>query len=276
MAIKNKDLIDISQPFDEVIKQMQLLVDTSAKLSKTLSTDLKKSLEDLSKSPTGDLQKKYEDTKISLEKANKEFKENKALLNELKKIETASMRLQAQKITLDSKEYKANRELTEELRRRKKAIEDDVKLARVHRDSLAAKEIKLRQLKQQYRESGSAIAQQMLPQIKKLDTEVKKLNSAIGNNQGKVGSYFKTFVQGAASMATMYVSFQGFTRLIRSTFGIMTSFEKTMSGVAAISGATGTELQKLEDDAKRLGATTSKTATEVAQLQVEYAKLGFT
>lgn len=276
MAIKNKDLIDISQPFDEVIKQMQLLVETSAKLSKTLSTDLKKSLEDLSKSPTGDLQKKYEDTKISLEKANKEFKENKALLNELKKIETESMRLQAQKITLDSKDYKANRELNEELRRRKKSIEDDVKLARVHRDSLAAKEIKLRQLKQQYRESGSAIAQQMLPQIKKLDTEVKKLNSAIGNNQGKVGSYFKTFVQGAASMATMYVSFQGFTRLIRSTFGIMTSFEKTMSGVAAISGATGTELQKLEEDAKRLGATTSKTATEVARLQVEYAKLGFT
>ncbi|HHV42792.1 MAG TPA: phage tail tape measure protein, partial [Clostridiaceae bacterium] len=123
---------------------------------------------------------------------------------------------------------------------------------------------------------GSAIAQQMLPQIKKLDTEVKKLNADMGNHQGKVGSYFKTFVQGAASMATMYVSFQGFTRLIRSTFGIMTSFEKTMSGVAAISGATGTELQKLEEDAKRLGATTSKTATEVAQLQVEYAKLGFT
>jgi len=189
MAIKNKDLIDISQPFDEVIKQMQLLVDTSAKLSKTLSTDLKKSLEDLSKSPTGDLQKKYEDTKISLEKANKEFKENKALLNELKKIETESMRLQAQKITLDSKDYKANRELNEELRRRKKAIEDDVKLARVHRDSLAAKEIKLRQLKQQYRESGGAIAQQMLPQIKKLDTEVKKLNADMGNHQGNVGNY---------------------------------------------------------------------------------------
>ena len=189
MAIKNKDLIDISQPFDEVIKQMQLLVDTSAKLSKTLSTDLKKSLEDLSKSPTGDLQKKYEDTKISLEKANKEFRENKALLNELKKIETASMRLQAQKITIDSKEYKANRELNEELRRRKKSIEDDVKLARVHRDSLAAKEIKLRQLKQQYRESGSAIAQQMLPQIKKLDTEVKKLNADMGNHQGNVGNY---------------------------------------------------------------------------------------
>jgi len=55
----------------------------------------------------------------------------------------------------------------------------------------------------------------------------------------------------------------------------MFDFEKVMSGVKAISGATGDEFTQLEEDAQRLGASTSKTAKEVGLLQTEYAKLGF-
>ena len=53
-------------------------------------------------------------------------------------------------------------------------------------------------------------------------------------------------------------------------------FEQSMANVKAISGATGQAFQNLEEDAKRLGASTRFTASQVADLQLEYSKLGFT
>lgn len=54
------------------------------------------------------------------------------------------------------------------------------------------------------------------------------------------------------------------------------SFELQMSKVKAVSGATAEEFQALEADAKRLGASTIFSASQVAELQTEFAKLGFT
>ena len=228
----------------------------------------------------------YESFKKLTEQSVKNSTSTKDAASSTKKLSDEQRRIndeekRAEKIARDLKNTreKLNKSYIaaqEQVRKRRAAILEEIRAENQASDSLAKKEALLRKLTQQYRNASSVVARQMAPEIKKLKTEINNLNGAIGNNTGRVGSYFKSFVQGAASMATMYVSFQGFTRLISSMFGIMTSFEKTMSGVAAISGATGTELQKLEEDAKRLGATTSKTATEVAQLQVEYAKLGFT
>lgn len=53
------------------------------------------------------------------------------------------------------------------------------------------------------------------------------------------------------------------------------AFEKTMKEVQAVSGATGDELKLLSNNANKLGATTEKTAQQVAEAQKELAKLGF-
>jgi hypothetical protein len=53
-------------------------------------------------------------------------------------------------------------------------------------------------------------------------------------------------------------------------------FELQMAKVKAVSGATGEEFKALEADAKRLGASTIFSAKQVAELQTEFAKLGFT
>ena len=53
-------------------------------------------------------------------------------------------------------------------------------------------------------------------------------------------------------------------------------FEASMAKVGAISGANVTQLKALEKTARDLGATTAFTASEVAGLQTEFAKLGFT
>ena len=57
---------------------------------------------------------------------------------------------------------------------------------------------------------------------------------------------------------------------------VFSGFEAKMSEVKAISGATADQFQKLKANAEQLGASTIFTAKDVAQLQVEFAKLGFT
>ena len=53
------------------------------------------------------------------------------------------------------------------------------------------------------------------------------------------------------------------------------SFEKRNSILAGVLGATKKEIKDLTDEARRLGATTSYTAAQVTELQIELAKLGF-
>jgi len=53
-------------------------------------------------------------------------------------------------------------------------------------------------------------------------------------------------------------------------------FEQANANLSAVLGMNKSEITALTDDSKRLGATTAFTASEVAGLQTEYAKLGFT
>ena len=60
------------------------------------------------------------------------------------------------------------------------------------------------------------------------------------------------------------------------SFNVFKGFEAEMSKVQAVSGATAEEFKALSDNAKELGASTMFSAREVASLQTEFAKLGFT
>ena len=57
---------------------------------------------------------------------------------------------------------------------------------------------------------------------------------------------------------------------------VAANFEFSMAKVQAVSGFTADEMQRLEKQAKDLGGSTSKSASDVAQLQLELAKLGKT
>lgn len=59
------------------------------------------------------------------------------------------------------------------------------------------------------------------------------------------------------------------------SFNVFKGFEAEMSKVQAVSGATAEEFKALSDNAKELGASTMFSAREVATLQTEFAKLGF-
>lgn len=56
---------------------------------------------------------------------------------------------------------------------------------------------------------------------------------------------------------------------------VAADFEQSMANVAAVSRATADEFKALEDTALQLGRTTIFTASQVAELEKEFAKLGF-
>jgi TP901 family phage tail tape measure protein len=79
----------------------------------------------------------------------------------------------------------------------------------------------------------------------------------------------------AVSLGASTVAMFAMQRAIMGSISVGKEFEQSMANVKAISGATGIEFRKLESSAKQLGASTKFTASQVAGLQTEYAKLGF-
>lgn len=100
---------------------------------------------------------------------------------------------------------------------------------------------------------------------------LKKMDAQMGRQQRNVGNYKQAITSVASAVGIAIIAFKTFQRVI----GTFVEFEFQMAQVGAISGATAGELQMLTDTAKELGATTAFTAGEVAGLQKELAKLGF-
>ncbi|MFG0262179.1 MAG: phage tail tape measure protein [Novipirellula sp. JB048] len=62
---------------------------------------------------------------------------------------------------------------------------------------------------------------------------------------------------------------------LAGSVAIFSNFDDAMRGVAAITQATETQLESLRNTAKKLGATTSYSASEVASLMTELGRAGF-
>ena len=96
-------------------------------------------------------------------------------------------------------------------------------------------------------------------QLKTLDAQVKTTTASMG----AMGSMMKGmgFVALAMGMAKVV--------------SVGKEFQQKMADVKAISGATAKEFKALEANARALGASTVFTASQVSELQKEFAKLGF-
>lgn len=108
---------------------------------------------------------------------------------------------------------------------------------------------------------------------KRLDgvsTSSRKLKVSLSDSLGSVTS----FATGAGAIAGG-VLLAG--RAISSAVNIVKDFEQAGANLAATLGDLATEdnINKLGEDAKRLGASTAFSATQVRSLQTEFAKLGF-
>ncbi|MDE6028391.1 MAG: phage tail tape measure protein [Muribaculaceae bacterium] len=139
---------------------------------------------------------------------------------------------------------------------------------------------RLKELKREFENTSKATDPKRYKQLRE---EMKKVGAALDKAKtearGAAGAFFNLakmketltgfFFQIGASVLTLV------TGAFRDAFNIVVDFEKENSRLAAILGTTRDGIKDLTAAARQLGATTSYSAAEVTQLQIELAKLGF-
>lgn len=115
--------------------------------------------------------------------------------------------------------------------------------------------------------SNTALTLQIGGDISRLRAELNKANGLMNGFKTQLASV------GAAMGVTFGAAtvFQG----LRHGVNVIGDFSHAMQQVRAITGATDKEFQALRKNALELGRTTRYTATQVAELQIAFGRLGF-
>lgn len=100
---------------------------------------------------------------------------------------------------------------------------------------------------------------------------IAKANSGMDGLAGKAGKATSS----VAGIATGAAAFVGLSLGVKDTFDTFTSFEKKMSNVQAISGASGDELKGLTAKAREMGKLLPASASEAADAEGKLASAGF-
>ena len=103
------------------------------------------------------------------------------------------------------------------------------------------------------------------------DTAVKKFNRNVGNYPQAAAQNLRSLLGAFGLVSGIFL----FAQAIKGAFTTIKDFDKANADLAATMGKTRAQITALTNDQKRLGASTKYTATEVAGLQKEFAKFGF-
>ena len=98
----------------------------------------------------------------------------------------------------------------------------------------------------------------------------------LGNLEKKTSKTTKSFGKLAAGVLGAVTAFRQATSAISNALRAFRDFEFQMAKVKAITGANRSEFLQLSKSAQELGRSTFFTAQQVAELQTNYGKLGFT
>ena len=224
-----------------------------------------------------------------------------------KKMATAEIQLtneykQVQKAVIQKTEAskKATAALKEEVTGEKAAAAALKKTITAEKESIAAKKRLLavkeslgKQRSKEFLKEEAAATKNLNVKLKQEESARKALNAQrrrglavmakqefqqknIKKSSSGLIKVFKAQVIAMATMAAGYLGIQTVVRGISKSVKIFATFDRQISKVGAISGATGEELTELRNLAQKLGESTEKTAVEVAQLEINLSKLGFT
>ncbi len=107
--------------------------------------------------------------------------------------------------------------------------------------------------------------------------KIKALASGIGSGFNAAAGGVRVFSAALISsgVGAIVVAMGSLVALMMKSINTSKDFEKALSGLKAITGATNEEMSALASNAKELGRTTAFTASQVVQLQTEFSKLGF-
>lgn len=111
-----------------------------------------------------------------------------------------------------------------------------------------------------------------------ISANTAEFGKALSQGQSQLKAFEKTISGVSTGLQAFGVGFGVYQIVggLKSAIGTVSDFEKRMSEVKAITGATGKEFDSLRKNALELGSATLYSAEQVAGLQVAYGRLGFT
>ena len=109
----------------------------------------------------------------------------------------------------------------------------------------------------------------------KISADTRALRQGLNQTKKSVTGVQKTMQMLGRTMVGVFGA-HTIINAIRNVAKTFMDFEQSLANVRAISRASGDEFTRLSKLARDLGGSTAWTATQVAQLETEYAKLGFT
>ncbi|MCP1124559.1 phage tail tape measure protein [Bacillus sp. 3103sda1] len=113
--------------------------------------------------------------------------------------------------------------------------------------------------------------------LESLDNELRQQSTAWGRFTGNMDAVGNKMMHiGGSVAATAGVGFATMTYAMKDAVSVGMEFGAQVSRVGAIAGATTDQLNSLKNQALELGASTSKSASEIAKGQEALAALGFT
>ncbi|WP_297101774.1 phage tail tape measure protein [uncultured Draconibacterium sp.] len=114
-----------------------------------------------------------------------------------------------------------------------------------------------------------------LGNLNKIEAEIRKVKTEMG----RIQSPMQKMKNGLKNLFASLGAFTGITAvvsIIRNAARVTAEFSKAQSNLASVLGTTKDNIRDLSQDAIKYGSLTKFTATQVSELQTEFAKLGLT
>ena len=164
----------------------------------------------------------------------------------------------------------------------------NLKIAKQEGQAYSQMSKKLNELRNRYKnlavqnKENTKEGRNLLKTIQQMDTRLKQIDKSVGQSQRNVGNYTSAWgklgmrLKSVASAFGLVGGVMGFANLVKSSVNVVVDFDTAIANLGAVSGASDEDLAKLTEMSKKLGESTKFTASEVAGLSLELAKLGFT
>lgn len=277
-TIKGSDIIQ-DEHLANAIKQAQEL----KKAYDELDASVVKANKDLSaqvKGNRGGSAKQIQELNTALQESTK-------IKNAATKVDNDRIRLEQQLIALQSEEIKQNEilkvKIAEQRKENKLLAKETAGLTNAYTKLVSDTDKAQANFKKLAAQFGvnSSQAKKAKADFERLDNELREINGSARDGRRDVGRY-GIALQGAAGGAKKLLGALGvvggvqlFSRVIKDAFNVVKEFDQSQANLASVLGVTRESMGSLTEQAKALGATTKFTASNVAELQLEFAKLGF-
>lgn len=284
--VKGSEIVEQDWQKDSVAgaKELKLALEADTKAAKELGA----AMDQIGKAEAGD-------SAASINKLNKALVQStnarESIIKtqkEQKKLQTEEEKLTARLTKAKSEEGKAIAKLRTEINQVNRANRDQAKAVLeadnaykvLVKDTTRAQN-EFKRLAAQFG-VNSVEARKARIEFDRLDKELREVNTAAKDGRSNVGNYGTAFKGAAASIGKfagalgIVGGIQLLTKGLRDAFNVVRNFDQAQANLASVLGTTTDGMAKLTDQAKELGATTKFTASQVSELQLEFAKLGFT